>query len=162
MKRQNKQEWSVEVEKKNGSTLIRIGNVNVEQFEEAYLLAEDLLEKSIMLEKKSRAEKSVKSLWVKEKGKTRLSDIVGQSTHRLALSLFMVYPKSKALEEILEETGLSRPTVYRYLGGHRKSVADYFDGESGEYRLTEKGFQWVLNELVPFLAQQTGFSRNTS
>ncbi|MHA1862789.1 MAG: hypothetical protein ACTSWA_03390 [Candidatus Thorarchaeota archaeon] len=156
MGKQVPRKFLIDIEKKTESTTIRIKNVEEERFDDAYLLADEIFKRARILELKIKAESSVISLWLGEEPNQTISDLVTQSSHRIALSLFRVYPKSKSLTQVINETHLPKTTARGHLIGNIKSTTPFFTSDRGAYRLTKEGFDWVLSEVIPFLANQTG------
>ncbi|MHA1908959.1 MAG: helix-turn-helix domain-containing protein, partial [Candidatus Thorarchaeota archaeon] len=108
-----------------------------------------------ILEKKIDAEGKVDSLWISDSSGFRLSDIVSQSSHRIALSLLKSYPNGLSFSAIQKETSLPKSTAHNLLTGKKASVAKYFAKEGDNYCLSLEGLDWILSDVIPFLASQT-------
>jgi hypothetical protein len=152
----SRDKYPVDIEKRSDTTTIRVRNVNQEDFDEAYTYVQSLFNRASILEKRFQAEKVICTLWHATESGNMLSDVVTQSSHRVALSLFRVYPDSKPATDVVRETSLPRATVHDQLTGRRESVSQFFEKTENEYRLTKEGFDWVLNEVIPFVSSQTG------
>ena len=149
----------VDIEKRTDTTIIRVKNIDQENFDEAYTYVHSLFIRAINLEKRIKAEHSTSTLWHTTESGYMLSDVVAQSSHRVALVLFRVYPNSKTSTDVVKETNLPRATVHDQLTGRRESVSQFFEKIGNEYRLTNEGFDWVMNEVIPFVSNQSGIKK---
>ena len=163
MTKEKDTDFGIELEKaRDGSCVIRIMNVTEANFERAYRLADNLLKQAgnidselVKLQRVEQARSKVAMYWITREKTRRISDFVSQRSHRIALSLLDAYPDGKTQSQIVEETGVSQPTIHTQLSGKVRSVADYFEQQGRKYFLTEEGVDWLLKEVVPFVSDSS-------
>ena len=160
MNTKQEQELTVEIEKSDAGTRIRIVEVPVgadkTQFDRAYRLVDELyrrisdLDAEIDLEEEVY-ETKVKAacLWIHKDDKVCISESISKNSHRIALSLLRVYPECMQEADVVRETGVPRQTVNGQLCGETKSVANYFTKCDSGYRLTTTGFNWLTDAVLP-------------
>ena len=162
MSDKNLRNFKVEIEKTENGTLIRVTDVNQTNFENAYRLATNLLNRAskldselLQIEVVEKARSRTAMYWIPKGDTKRISDFVTQRSHRIALSLLEVYPKGKLQSEIVKETGIYQATAPTQLSGKIHSVASFFDKRGKRYFLTETGLEWVLREVIPFVSSSS-------
>lgn len=155
-----KRKLRVDIERRWNSTTIIIRNVDEASFDDAYCFIEKLYDRAQKLDDKNLALKSTNPFWIQTEDRRIISDLVSQSSHRVAISLLDAYPSSKTTSEIVLETGLTKTSVRHIAYGRKASVVDYFTAEKGLYKLTDDGLRWVIKDVVPFLTEQSGFAES--
>ena len=160
MNTDEEQEFTVEIEKSESGTKIRVVGISVGtdkvQFDQAYKLADELygriemLDLEIGLEKKiQQAKNQVSHLWVQEENKWKLSASVTEASCRIALSLLRRYPKCITQADVIEETNIAQKTVSNHLGERVKTTRKYFSKCAGGHRLSEDGLNWTITKVIP-------------
>ena len=155
-------DFKIELEKSETGTLIRITDVSQTNFDNAYRLATDLLDRAANLDSElhqlrlvEQAKNKVAMYWIQDGDTKRISDFISQRSHRIALSLLDGYPEGKVQSQIVKETNISQPTIHIQLSGKVKSVANYFEKRGKRYFLTEAGLDWVLRDVIPFVSNSS-------
>ena len=155
-------DFKIELEKSETGTLIRITDVSQTNFDNAYRLATDLLDRATNLDSElhqlrlvEQAKNKVAMYWIQDGDTKRISDFISQRSHRIALSLLDVYPEGKIQSQIVKETNISQPTIHIQLSGKVKSVADYFEKRGNCYFLTKTGLDWILRDVIPFVSNSS-------
>ena len=155
-------DFKIELEKSETGTLIRITDVSQTNFDNAYRLATDLLDRAANLDSElhqlrlvEQAKNKVAMYWIQDGDTKRISDFISQRSHRIALSLLDGYPEGKVQSQIVKETNISQPTIHIQLSGKVKSVADYFEKRGNRYFLTKAGLDWVLRDVIPFVSNSS-------
>ena len=155
-------DFKIELEKSETGSLIRITDVSQANFDDAYRLATDLLDRAANLDSElhqlrlvEQARNKVAMYWIQDGDTKRISDFISQRSHRIALSLLDGYPEGKVQSQIVKETNISQPTIHIQLSGKVKSVADYFEKRGNRYFLTKAGLDWVLRDVIPFVSNSS-------
>ena len=160
MNTNQEQELTVEIEKSDVGTRIRIVEVPVSadktQFDRAYKLVDELYKRISDLDAEIELEGEVHdakvkaaTLWIHENDEVCISESISKNSHRIALSLLRIYPECMQEADVVRETGVPQQTVNRQLCGGTKSVANYFTKCDSGYQLTTTGFNWLIDEVLP-------------
>ena len=148
------EEESVVIEKKVGDVVVQIHVKDVESLGAKYLelvlhlgTAEDMTDIMNAIEK-------TRQFWSSVDAQPRVVG-VKKGAYRIALSLLLSYPHFRGQSQISAETTLHSGSVSHILTGSRGKYAQYFDEHEKKYKLNDKGFRWVVDEVVPELVKGT-------
>lgn len=164
MTQKKKQDIRFEIEKTETGTLVRVTEVSFEEFDEAYVMLLQLSKRIteidaefILTQKIQQAKEQLASIWIKSEEEWRVSDLVSQKSHRIAISLLFSYPQEKPEAQIVRETNIPRGSVNAQLSGRVKSVESFFIQSNSGYTLSKEGIAWVLEEVLPFILGMESF-----
>lgn len=160
MNTNEEQEFTVEIEKSESGTKIRIVGISVStdkaQFDQAYKLADELYRRietfDLEIESKKKIQQiknQVFHLWFQEGNNWKLSASVMEASHRIALSLLRNYPKCITQADVIGETNIAQKTVSNHLGGRVNTTREYFSKCDGGHRLSEDGLNWTIAKVIP-------------
>ncbi len=161
-----REEFTVEIEKSEAGTRIRIVEVSVganrNVFDQAYRLVSDLhrrttdLDTEIQLvQRTERARSMVEGLWKPEGDTATLSTIVSDKSHRIALVLLRSYPEFMRISDVAGEAGVPRETVRNQLKGDVEAVAEFFVAQDKGFQLSHAGLDWVIDNVIPLVLDRT-------
>ena len=96
---------------------------------------------------------SLGKLWDGEKDSVSISEIVSESTHRVALSLLRNWPIVKRVGDIQDETGLSQGPVSNILAGRQGGMGEWFTQEKDCWNLSPMGLAAIAEIIAPTYLQ---------
>jgi hypothetical protein len=87
-------------------------------------------------------------------GQPRIAGVTNDA-YAIGVSLLGSHPESKRPIQITSELQIHSGRVSRVLTGSRGDYARYFRKGKDGYKLNQDGMRWMLEEVVPFLMNET-------